>query len=419
MTARALDGVGASPRQALIRARKKRYARPQALAASGAAGLAAVLWASSLIAPVAMAAEYSWQVSGRYEDVDSEAGVETSHSSLRATYYLSAVDDRVGPYELAPFLNRSSYVSVGTGRTKLREQLFPALFSFQSPDGVIDMGPIGTFGSPLTGQPTQFGLDSSEYAVDGRYVWPGAGWYAGARAARNDADGTPAFPFAQTKANHESAGVFAGRYFGSRTALELGFGSDTASQEERIRPFGFDPTSGLPGLPGFPDIAAIELRAGTDTETDDARLSVRHVGELGDSTFALSASIRSRTSETRLIFPFQPDLIAATGPFDPPDGGFVAVDPYSMPGALFESERERQFSLSGALFPTQAVGIRVTYTESDHDTFGLSDRVGLSTNWFFVRNASAEIELIRTSSARRFSGTPDTNSLGVRLLGRF
>ena len=81
-----------------------------ALAAPGALGLATLLWASSVIASAAMAAEYSWQVSGSYEDVDAEAGVETSHSSLRATYYPSSVDDQVGPYELAPFLNRSSYV---------------------------------------------------------------------------------------------------------------------------------------------------------------------------------------------------------------------------------------------------------------------------------------------------------------------
>ena len=402
-----------------------------ALAAAGAVGLATVLWASSVIVPGASAAEYSWQVSGSYEDVDAEAGVETSHSSLRATYYLSSVDDQVGPYELAPFLNRSSYVAVGTGRTKLREQLFPGLFSyetvdvFQSPEGVIDMGPIGIFGSPLTGQPTEFGLDSSEYVVDGRYVWPGAGWYAGARAARSDADVLPVLPFAQTTADHESAGVFAGRYFGSRTALELGFGSDTASLEERVRPFGIDTVTGfpglpgLPGLPGFPDIASIELQIRTDTETEDARLSIRHVGQLGDSTFALSASIRSSTSETRLIFPSQSGFLTALDPFDPPEGSFVAVDPYSMPGEFFESERERQFSLSGALYPTQALGVRVTYTESDHDTFGLSDRVGLSANWFFVRNASVEIELVRATSARRFSGSPGTDSLGVRLMGRF
>ena len=396
--------------------------------APGAVGLATVLWASSVIAPAAMAAEYSWQVSGSFEDVDAEAGVETSHSSLRATYYPSSVDDQAGPYELAPFLNRSSHVAVGTGRTKLREQLFPALFSFRSPDGVIGMGPIGIFGSPLTGQPTEFGLDSSEFAVDGRYVWPGAGWYAGARAARSDADALPVLPFTQTTADHESVGVFAGRYFGSRTALELGFGSDTASQEERIGPFGFDPAIGPSGLPGFPELAYIETRVGTDTETQDARLSVRHVGQLGDSTFALSASIRSSTSETRLIFPSRPDVftatgrpdvLTATGRFDPPDGAFVAVESYSMPGELFESERERRFSLSGALFPTQAVGVRLTYTESDHDTFGLSDRVGLSANWFFVRNASIEIEMVRTNSVRRFSGSPDTDSVGVQVLGRF
>ena len=84
------------------------------------AGLAVVLWAGSVIAPAAVAAEYSWQVSGGYRDVDAKAGVETSRSSVRATYYPSSVDDRVGPYELAAFLNRSSHIAVGRGRIKLR-----------------------------------------------------------------------------------------------------------------------------------------------------------------------------------------------------------------------------------------------------------------------------------------------------------
>jgi len=390
-----------------------------ALAATGTVGLATVLWASCVIVSAAAAAEYSWEVSGSYEDVEAQAGAETSHSSLRATYYLSSVDDQAGPYELAPFLNRSSYVAVGRGRTKLREQLFPDLVSygtvdvFQSPDGIIDMGPIGTFGSPLTRQPTEFGLDSSEYAVDARYVWPGAGWYAGARAARSNADVLPVSPFAQTTADHESAGVFAGRYFGSRTTLELGLGSDTSSLEQRVRPFGIDPATGLPGLPGFPEFASIELRIRTDTETDDARLSIRYVGELGDSTFALSASMHSSRSETHLQLPAPPNDLT------PPERDIATIHPDEIYREFFESERERQFSLSGALFPTQALGVRVTYAESDRDTFGLNDRVSLSTNWFFIRNASIEIELVRASSARRDSGAPDTDSLGVRLLGRF
>ena len=400
----------------------KAVRRRHAMAAG--AGLAAVLWAGNIIAPAAVAAEYSWQVSGSYRDLDADAGVETSRSSVRATYYLTSVDDRVGPYELAPFLNRSSHVAVSRGRTKLRERQVPALFtygtwnSFQSPDGAVEPVPIDVFGSPSIGSPTEFGIDSSEYEVDGLYVWRGTGWYAGGRVARRNVDVLPVWPITQTISEHESAGVVAGRYFGSRTALELGIGSDAERLEQRVQRFGFDPATGLPLLPGYPDIAIPDLQIGTDTETDYARLSIRHVGQLGDSTFELLASIRSSLSESRLILPPPPNFFRSIGPFDPPEGILVAVDPYSMPGEFFESERERQLRLSGALFPTQTLGVRVTYTETDHDPFGLIDRVGLSANWFLVRKASIEIELVRSTSARRYSGS-GTDSLSLRLLGRF
>ena len=44
-------------------------------AAAGAAVLATVLWTSGFIMPAAVAAEYSWQVIGGYEDVYAEAGM--------------------------------------------------------------------------------------------------------------------------------------------------------------------------------------------------------------------------------------------------------------------------------------------------------------------------------------------------------
>ena len=392
-------------------------------ALAAAAGLAMVFCTCGVIVPAAVGAEYSWQVTGSYEDVDAQTGAETSHSSLRATYYLSSVDDRVGPYELAPFLNRSSYVTVGKGRTSVREQLYYGFAGNDTadlvplPDGGIDVGEIGVVGPPWLGLPTETGIDSSEYALDGRYVWPGTGWYAGARAGRSDADVLPGLPFTQMTADQESAGIFAGRYFGSRTALELEFGSGTASQEQRVTPyFGIGPAD---GFPGFADDPFIELQTGTNTETKDARLSVRHVGQLGGSTFALSASIRSSRSETRVRLPELPGIFTPIGPFDPPDGQIGTVYPDLISHELHESDRERQFSLSGALFPTQALGVRLTYTDSDHDTFGYSDRVGLSANWFFVRNASVEIELVRTGTGSRFGGSPATDSLGVRVLGRF
>ena len=283
---------------------------PTACAAAGAVRRAVVLCAGGVVLSSAVAAEYSWQVTGGYEDIDSERSIESNHSSMRATWYLSAVDDQVGPYELAPFLNRSSHVAVSTGRTKLRDQLFPALIGtgFVSDGRLPDIAtvrPSSVVSPVLTGWPTESGLNSSEYALDGRYVWPGTGWYAGANASRSDAEVLPEFPLAQTTADHESAGLFAGRYFGPRTALQLDFGSDTASQEVLVTPFAFDPVFGDPGLPGIPGFEPFELRTGTDIETDDVRLSVRHVARLGDSTVALSANIRSSRSDTRL-FPAGP-----------------------------------------------------------------------------------------------------------------
>lgn len=392
------------------------------------------LWAGSLIPPAAVAEEFSWQVSGRYEDMNMAGNVETSHSSLRATWYPTAVDDQAGPYELAPFLNRSSHVTVASSRAKLREQFFPSLTLARGAavgDGVLPGEVFPEVTPALIGFPAESGIDFSEYAVDGRYVWPATGWYAGARASRSDAYMSPEVLFAQTTLDHESAGVFAGRYFGPRTTLELDLESDTMSQETRTMPFGIDAfgvpgVPGVPGIPvqpGIPELISFDLPTGSDTGTESARLSVRHVGQLGDATFALSASVRSSRAETRVFFPGLPGILTGVDPFNPPDRGFVAIGPDFLSFELMEileTERERQVTLSGALFPTPALGVRLTLSTADRDTFGTSDRVGLSANWFFLRNAAVAVELTREDSGRRFGGGfPDADSVGVRLLGRF
>ena len=389
------------------------------------------LWAGGFVPSTAVAEEFSWQVSGRYEDMDMAGNVDTSHTSVRATWYPSAVDDQAGPYELAPFLNRSSHVTVGTSRAKLRERSFPSLTLTRGAigsDGVLpgDVFPGGT--PALVGFPAETGIDFSEYAVDGRYVWPATGWYAGARASRSDAYMSPEVLFAQTTLDHESAGVFAGRYFGPRTTLELDLESDTMSEETRTTPFGIDAfgvpaVPGIPFQPGIPELISFDLPTGSDTETQSARLSVRHVGQLGDTTFALSASVRSSRAETRVFFPGFPGFFTGVDPFNPPDRGIVAIGPDYLSFELMEileTERERQVSLSGALFSTPALGVRLTLSTTDRDTFGPSDRVSLSANWFFLRNAAVAVELTREDAGGRFGGGfPDADSVGVRLLGRF
>ena len=385
---------------------------------------AMVLCTCVVAVPLAVAQEFSWQVAGRYEDANVDYAAESRHSSLRGTYYLSPVDDQAGPWELAPFLSRSSYVTVGTARVKHRQELFRALLAGDAAGGFIDL-PNDTIGVPgfdllppaFGPFPSESGIDTSGYALDGRYVWPGAGWYAGAHAGRSDGDVLPQLPFAQTRIDDESSGLFAGRYFGARTTLELGLGSRSMSHHVRVSLFdAFDPTFGLvPEVPGLPPI---EFQTGIETETDDARLSFRHVGDLSDWTFSVSASIHSSRSDTRLFVPAPPDSHAPVDAIDPPLPIFVVGRPVVTPTAIFQSERERQVSVSGALFPNPAVGVRLTYTNKDRE-LGSSDLVRLSATWFFVRNAAVEVELIRTRSGRGYSGVPESDAVAVRLLGRF
>ena len=406
------------------------------------AALAAAVFAGCGVLSAALAAEYSWEVSGSYLDGDAADTVQSRVSALHATYYLSAVDDEAGPYELAPFLNRSSYVSVLTARTKMREQVYPWFIADDTysvpgepvvpgvPAGAPDDGvfrsisPFPPEDFPPYAFQAESGIDTSEYEVAGRYVWPGSGWYAGARARRGGGDLLPEWPFGQTEVERETTRAFVGRYFGPRTTLELGIGSETVGQETLAYPypylFGGDAMSAFPGPI---EIDVFEFRTRTEVETDDARLSVRHVGDLGESTFEVSAGVRASRSETRLFPQFPPIIAEPLDPFDssgPPGGRVVGLDPGISFFDFSQSERERGFSLSGALFPTAALGVRLTFSSSDHDTFGLADSVGLSANWFFLRNAALEVELSRTDSDRGYGPDPDNmDSVAVRLLGRF
>ena len=132
-----------------------------------------ILCASLVMLSTAAGAEYSWQLAGSYRQDDAPRVVESDHSSLGATYYLSPVDDEAGPYELASFLNRSSFVTVDVARSSLREELIRAIVSVDPltggmlPPDVLDL--FGDNGLPgLADIPMEAGIDTSEYAVSGR-----------------------------------------------------------------------------------------------------------------------------------------------------------------------------------------------------------------------------------------------------------
>ena len=357
--------------------------------------------------------EFSWQLAGNYRDDDGDV-LESDSSRLGASYYFSPVDDEAGPWELAPFLNRSSYVTVTTRRASHREELPPPTVEIELPDNVmlppdvIEMLEEAALDA-LGDLPTESGVDTSDFTASGRYVWPATGWYAGGRIVRGDVEIVPRTSFVDADGDDRGTELFAGKYVGSRTSLELGLRSSSQTLSLRA------------SSPGF--IGAV---VGVETETEDLRLTVRHVGEVGRMTWSVSASINSIEVEARPILAAGQPLFGGISTLppttSPPPRGFVivGVDDASASPDLSSGTRFRNHALSGTLFPTDSLGVRLAYLRLGGGVTPAGDIVGLSATWFFTRRAAAEIGWRRTT----YDGpselrSRDTNSVFVEFLGRF
>ena len=154
--------------------------------------------------------------------------------------------------------------------------------------------------------------------------------------------------------------------------------------------------------------------AGSDTDTDEAAVSVRHVGELWSNTYSVRAGVRSSRSDYLLV---RPRILHPEG--RPIQGGmeFALED-----GELLYSDETRVYHLSAAWYPRPALGVRLSYLAVQQDEFGDADAdgVGLSVGWFFRRNVSAEVSFTRTRLDATFEPEfRDSDTASVRLLGRF
>ena len=372
----------------------------------------------ALVVSSVAAADYSWQVAGSHRD-DSTGNLEASRNRLTATYYFSPVDDGEGPYELTAFLNRSSFAAFDAAREQSRRRLiFPAL-------GIIDFGPavdpsgrplrppVGIWPPAVDGQELDLGADASDYAVSGQHVWPEGGWYVGGRLKRGaEAQDQQAMrcyydPFGaqsvrcepdleQSVTDSEGVDLWAGRYFGNETALDLRIGSNvrtTVHELGRALPnFG--------SIPGF--IAPFE--PGSETETESAILSVRRAGLLGSSVYWLAANVTSIRSDFRLINLPIPGIDLS------PDFDF--------------STRSNQYGFTAGLYPTRALGFRVSFLRDDEGG-GLT---GVSASWFFIPRAAVEARITRAEfdfepttvdPVSYLAGPGGLDSISLRLLGRF
>ncbi len=333
-----------------------------------------------------LAEEFSWEVAGSLLENSSARTSDDSAAAMGVTYYFSPVDDDSAPYDLATFLNPRSLISIGATQSTLRE---PA-----DNDG------------PFLDSPAETGIDSSFYRVTGRYVWPSTGWYAGVGASRGNYEFMPAASDLQQENSNKRTSLFAGKYFGSRTRVELGIDSLSASQ-----------VTVLPFTPPFGG-AIGTVRSLSRTEGDGAAITISHVGGLDRLPFAISAGVGSEREKTRI----------SAHIVSPPD----LMDIFEPAEEIVETTRENSFGGSVEIYPTRAMSVGAEYTSTRNDGTVESDFVSLRANWFFLRNVSFGIAVGRLTrdggggyifypedSVPPLPTASSTDSVQLSLLGRF
>ena len=99
-----------------------------------------------------------------------------------------------------------------------------------------------------------------------------------------------------------------------------------------------------------------------------------------------------------------------------------ALEDFIERGLLLPPDRQHGYLVSGELYPTTALGVRVSYLQLDHEALERNrrnDSIGFSAEWFLRRHVAARVTFQRSRVDRpsdpRFG---DSDTISVRLLGR-
>jgi len=289
----------------------------------------------------ACADEFSWQLSG----TGARSEVADRHfdsSSLNATYYLNPVDDSGGPLALASFLHPTTRLLATAS----------------------DVG------------------DPQSYTLGGRYVLPGAHWYAGADYAWANLH-DPASPFAE-RSDPSGYRLVGGRYFGASTTLELAMGDS----KERTRTMGF-----CQPAPAICPPATV-----AESSTASWSLDTLHVGKLRALPYSVGGEVRQ--SKTDIDITLEPGSVLPV----------VLPDP--------DSRTLTNYSISGELFPTDRLGVKLDYSRPDGSADFDVDGYTLMTTWFFTRRVAMQVAFGRSTLHDLPSGPVHTDSAVLSFTGR-
>jgi hypothetical protein len=353
-----------------------------------------ILCTAALTAPCTHADEFSWELAGGARRSELGLAADADVATIGATYYFRSVDDGERAYALAPFLARASHVGAS-----YHEDKTTSLTS-----GFAIAGP---FALPPT-SPTSVVTRAAGRGVSGRHVWRTGGWYAGGAFAEADAAHPAPVSTSLGVLGDEltARSVTFGKYVARTTTVELSFESAKTTLASEL----FLPCTGLLCTLVPPTRIATVI----DTEVDSAGVAAVHVGRLGRFDYALAGGVTrgkfdAKIETTRTPLTVQPPQLPPALVAAPPIGGAVGLF-----SPAISSSRSDRYSLAAELFPTRALGIRVSYAGFDGEAT-TDAGYDLAATWFFRRNISARLVLSRTKPALQLG---DVDAIGLQLMGR-
>lgn len=343
-------------------------------------------FAACAIAAGAAGEEFAWEISGGGKQLEVGDTVETDRRTLGATYFFPPAEDMRGPYALAAFLSRRSYIGLAMHRD---EEVTTLELSSPTGESVTSVSETET----------------EIRSIAGRHVLPGSGWYAGAGYHAGDSD-PPSSPILERDTEIEGYSVHFGRYIGTSTSLEMTWSSTESTTE----------------VVSFTCVAPFCLRpSGHEITGDEAALRVIHVGTIGTLDYSVSGAATSHRTDVRLlpaeILGADDDVDGPAAPFGSLPVGIAAVAAPPVPSRP-SLGRFRRYAGAFEAFPTARLGARARYARWDGES-QLEEAYEVSLEWFFLRNVSARLKLARTERDTAVDEWDETDSVDLTLTGRF
>jgi hypothetical protein len=325
---------------------------------------------------------FRWEAHTAVGEVEIGSNIDASSGRVGGTYYFSDVESELPPIHAA-FASRASAIAFVASTEERRHRTTRAF----------------TTSSTLTREDIQ---TDGGFAISGRKVWKTTGWFLDASYDAADTDYAGTLRIGRD-ADLYGRAVGIGKYLGAATALRAGLRSAEST-------LAYAPSS-LCGV-------VLECVTEATQDFDGAALSGLHVGVLG----ALGYSIGGRVEQidTRYRFRTTPIVVPRPpAPSFPILAGAVVIETSPLdPAATLLSGDYEVYGLTGEIFPSPSLGIRIGYTRwSDDLQRDHAFDVGLHK--FFRERYAVLVTFSQTTYVSLFRTSRRSEELALEIRARF